>query len=263
MISNSERKYPIRINKYLAQEKHSTRRGADELISQNQVFINGELAKLGDMVQETDKVEVRYRAGKKKELVYLAYNKPRGVVTHSADKGDKDIRDMVPIKGIFPLGRLDKDSSGLIILTNDGRITERLLGPAYYHEKEYVVTTKEKLRTSFETKMEAGVKIDRDKTRPCEVEVLGEKKFSITLTEGKKHQIRRMCTALHQEVDMLKRVRVMNIEIGGLKENEYREIVGEELGEFLGALGMERLFTVNSGQWVEDSGLTVGKMGVI
>jgi len=233
-----EKKYPIRINKYLALEKHSTRRGADELISQGMVFLNGEPAKLGDMVQETDKVEVHYRAGKKKELVYLAYNKPRGVVTHSADKGDEDINDLVPMKGVFPIGRLDKDSSGLIILTNDGRITERLLGPAYYHEKEYVVTTKEKLRSSFEKKMEAGVQIDRDKTRSCEVEILGEKKFSVILTEGKKHQIRRMCTALHQEVDTLRRVRVMNIGIGHLKENEFRKLEGEELREFLQSLGL-------------------------
>lgn len=233
-----EKKYPMRINKYLALEKHSTRRGADELISQKIVFINGVLAKLGDKVQEGDKVEVRFRAGKKKELVYLAYNKPRGIVTHSADTGDKDIKDVVPIKDIFPIGRLDKDSSGLIILTNDGRITERLLGPAYYHEKEYEVTTKEKLRNNFEEKMEAGVQIDRDKTRPCEVEILGEKKFRVILTEGKKHQIRRMVTALHQEVNTLKRVRVMNIELNKLSEGESRKIEGEELKTFLNLLGL-------------------------
>ncbi len=232
------RTYPIRINKYLAEEKHSTRRGADEMISQGLVFINGEPAKLGDMVQENDSVEVRYRAGKKKELLYLAYNKPRGIVTHSAEEGDKDINDQVHVKGIFPVGRLDKDSSGLIILTNDGRITERLLGPAYYHEKEYVVTTKEKLRNNFEAKMEAGVQIDADTTRPCEVEILGEKKFKVTLTEGKKHQIRRMCAALFQEVDTLRRVRIMNIEIGTLNDNEWRKIEGEELKTLLTSLGL-------------------------
>lgn len=231
-----EEKYPLRINKYLALKKHSTRRGADELISQGLVFINGEQAKLGDMVEKTDSIEVRYRAGKKKELFYLAYNKPRGVVTHSADTGEEDIKDKVPVKAVFPVGRLDKDSSGLIILTNDGRITERLLSPEHYHEKEYVVTTKEKLRTNFKERMEAGVQIDADKTRPCQVEILGEKKFSITLTEGKKHQIRRMCTALKQEVDTLRRVRVMNIEMGNLKENEFRKIEGEELQEFIKSL---------------------------
>ena len=227
-----EKKYPIRINKYIADEKHSTRRGADELISEGTVFINGRLAKLGEMVNESDKVEVRFRANKKKR-VYLAYNKPRGVVTHSADTGNEDIGDKVPIEGVFPIGRLDKDSSGLIILTNDGRITERLLGPDYYHEKEYLVTTKEMLRPNFKQKMEEGVQIDADKTRPCKVQILDEKKFKVILTEGKKHQIRRMCTALHQEVDSLTRVRVMNIEIGTLKENDYRNIEGEELITFL------------------------------
>src|SRR5687768_8224765 len=128
-----EKKFPIRINKYLALEKHSTRRGADELITKGTVFINGVLAKLGDMVQEGDKVDVKYRSGKKKELVYIAYNKPRGVVTHSKAEGEKEIKDLVPVKGVFPVGRLDKDSSGLIILTNDGRVTDRLLSPDRYH----------------------------------------------------------------------------------------------------------------------------------
>ncbi len=233
-----EKKFPIRINKYLAELKHSTRRGADELISLGTVFVNGKVAKLGDMVQEGDKVEVRYRANKSRKLIYLAYNKPRGILTHSAPKGEEDVNDRVKVEGIFPVGRLDKDSSGLIILTNDGRITEKLLSPEYYHEKEYVVTTKEKLRSNFEEKMEAGVQIDADLTRPCEVEIMGEKKFKIILTEGKKHQIRRMCTELHNEVDTLKRVRVMNIKIGDLKEDEYRKIEGEELKEFLGSLGM-------------------------
>ncbi len=234
-----EKKYPVRINKYLADEKHSTRRGADELISQGKVLVNGQPAKLGEMINETDKVEVRYRPGSKKKLLYLAYHKPRGVVTHSAEPGDQDINDTVPIKGIFPVGRLDKDSSGLIILTNDGRITKRLLDPKYYHEKEYVVTIKGKLRPNFKEKMEGGVQIDRDKTRPCKVNILSEKKFNVILTEGKKHQIRRMCTALFQEVDTLKRVRIMNIQIGDLKENEHRNIEGEELTTFLESLDLQ------------------------
>lgn len=231
-----ERKFPVRINKYLAEERHSTRRGADELISQGKVFINGRQAKLGEMVNREDRVEIKYRGEKTKKLVYLAYNKPRGVITHSAEAGEEDVNDKVPIEGVFPVGRLDKDSSGLIILTNDGRIIDRLLNPEYYHEKEYVVTTKEKLRSNFKHKMEAGVQVEREKTRPCKVEIMGEKKFKIILTEGKKHQIRRMCVALFQEVDTLKRVRVMNVEIGKLKENEYRNIEGKELGAFLDSL---------------------------
>lgn len=231
-------KFPVRINKYLAEEKHSTRRGADELISQGTVFINGRLAKLGEMVNEGDKVEVRYRAGKKKKLIYLAYNKPRGVVTHSALENEEEITDKVLVKGVFPVGRLDKDSSGLIILTNDGRITERLLSPDSYHEKEYVVTVKDKLRANFKQKMEAGVRIGDELTRPCKVEILSDRKFKIILTEGKNRQIRRMCAALFQEVVSLKRIRIMNIGIGSLKENDTRSIEEVELGVFLSSLGL-------------------------
>lgn len=225
----------IRINKYLADNKYSTRRGADELISSGKVFVNGKVAKLGQLISSEDKVEVK---GNKKGFIYLALNKKRGVVTHTAGDGDFDIKDVVPIKGVFPVGRLDKDSDGLIILTNDGRIIERLLSPDYYHEKEYLVTTKNKLRANFKQKMEAGVQIDRDKTRPCEVEILGEKKFKVVLTEGKKHQIRRMCTALFQEVETLTRVRVMNIKLGKIAPNSYRKIEGKELEIFLKSLDL-------------------------
>ncbi len=233
-----KKEFPMRINKYLALQKHSTRRGADELVSKGIVFVNGEKAVLGDMVQENDNVEVRFKGEKRRVLVYLAYHKPRGVITHGAGKGETDIKDHVAVPDVFPVGRLDKDSSGLIILTNDGRITERLLSPDYYHEKEYSVTTKEKLRNNFKQKMEAGVQIDADKTRPCQVEILGEKSFKVILTEGKKHQIRRMCVALFQEVETLKRIRIMNIELGNLKEDEYRNIEGEEQKTFLESLDL-------------------------
>lgn len=224
--------YPMRINKYLALNKHSTRRGADELISQKKVFINNKLAVLGDKVKETDKVEVRFR-GKQKPYIYIAYNKPKGIVTHSAQEGEQEIKTAVAIKDVFPIGRLDKESGGLIILTNDGRITERLLGPNHLHEKEYLVKTKEKLRSSFKEKAEAGVKIEKEKTGKCKIEIINDRLFKIILTEGKKHQIRRMCVALFQEVADLKRVRIMNIKLDKLKSGEYRKIEGEELQTFL------------------------------
>lgn len=229
--------YPMRINKYLALKKHSTRRGADELIKNKKVFINGRLAVLGDKVEESDHVEVRFR-GKEKPLVYLAYNKPKGIVTHSAQGGDKEIKYEVGLKDIFPIGRLDKESHGLMILTNDGRVTERLLGPQHSHEKEYLVKTKDKLRSSFKTKMEAGVQIDREKTAPCKIKVLDDHTFKVTLTEGKKHQIRRMCVALFQEVKDLKRIRIMNVELGNLAPGSYRELKGEELQTFLESLDL-------------------------
>ncbi len=216
--------FPMRINKYLAHNKHSTRRGADELITKGQVFINNRLAVLGDKVNETDKVEVRFR-GKPAPYIYLAYNKPRGMPTEE-----------INIKDVFPIGRLDKDSHGLIILTNDGRITEGLLSPEYEHEKEYLVSTKEKLRSSFKDKMEAGVQIEDERTAKCKVKIIDEHTFKVILTEGKKHQIRRMCVALFQEVDDLERIRIMNVELGKLASGQYREIEGEELQEFLHSL---------------------------
>lgn len=229
--------FPMRINKYLAWKQYATRRGADELIETGQVFINGRHAILGDKVMEGDNVEVK-RKGKQKELVYYAYNKPKGVLTHSATEDETDIAHEVDIEGVFPVGRLDKDTHGLIILTNDGRITERLLHPRFDHEKEYLVTTKEPLRSSFKAKMEAGVRIEYEMTKPCKVKVLDERSFRIVLTEGKKHQIRRMCVALFQEVKDLKRVRVMTIEIGRLKDGEYRKIEGDEKEKFLASLSL-------------------------
>lgn len=234
-------KYPMRINKYLAFKKHSTRRGADELINEGKVFLNGKKAVLGDKVNENDNVEVRFR-GKVKPYLYFAYNKPRGIVTHSAQKGAKDIEDELPkgkeMAGVFPIGRLDKDSHGLIILTNDGRITERLLGPEFAHEKEYVVKTANPLRASFKKNIEALTKIENEKIKPCKVEVLSNNMFKIILTEGKKHQIRRMCSAVFQEVAELKRVRIMNIELGKLGEGQYRKIEDKELETFLKSLDM-------------------------
>jgi 23S rRNA pseudouridine2604 synthase len=229
--------YPMRVNKYLAHKNYATRGGADALVEAGLVFVNGKRAVLGQKISETEKGEVRNR-GKQKAFTYIAYYKPRGIITHSAQKGEREIKEVLPVKGVFPVGRLDKDSSGLIILTDDGRVTERLLGPKFAHEKEYFVKTKEPLRSSFKKKMEAGVVIDKETTAPCRVHVFGERAFSITLTEGKKHQIRRMCVALFQEVEDLKRARIMNITLGKLKEGEYRVIEGEELKTFLKELGL-------------------------
>lgn len=230
-------KFPIRINKYLASHGYSTRLGADELIKNKKVFINGHLAVLGAKVEEGDSVEVRQNKNRK-TFHYYAFNKPREVITHSPQLGEKDIKEFVPLEGVFPVGRLDKSSHGLIILTDDGRVTDRLLNPKYIHEKEYVVEVKEKLRGSFKTKMEEGIFLDDYKTKNCKVEITGERSFKITLTEGKKHQIRRMCEALFLTVRDLKRVRIMNVKLGNIPSGSFRELKGNELKTFLSSLGL-------------------------
>lgn len=225
----------MRINKYLASKGYATRVGADTLISDGKVSINGRKAVLGDQVDEKDVVTVKTE---KKKYRYYAFNKPKGVITHSPQLGEKDVRTSSGLTDLFPVGRLDKDSEGLIILTDDGRITDKLLNPKYVHEKEYIVEVQEKLRPSFKEHMESGVDIDGYKTKKCRVELFGEKSFRITLTEGKKHQILRMCAALHTTVTALKRVRIMNIRLGNLERGARRKIEGEELKDLLSSLGL-------------------------
>lgn len=231
--------YPMRINKYLALKKYATRKGGDELVEKKKVYINGRLAVFGDKVQENDLVEVRGGSLTKK-YVYYIYNKPVGIITHSPQRGEQDVLSATKLKGVFPVGRLDKDSHGLLILTNDGRITDKLLNPDYIHEKEYLVKTREKLRANFKEKMEAGVRIEGTEsytTKPCKVKVINDHLFRITITEGKKHQIRRMCVALFNDVVDLERVRIMNLELGKLPKGSYRELKGEELDVFMKGLG--------------------------
>ncbi len=234
--------FPMRINKYMALQGMSTRRGADALIEKGHVYINKKVAQLGDMVQKDDVVTLKSGIAKK-TYRYVAFYKPQGIITHSPQGTEKDIRSLTDkiknLKGLFPIGRLDKASHGLIILTDDGRITERLLSPKRIHEKEYVVETAHVLRQSFQEHMQKGVKIEDEKTKPCVVHVLGETLFRIILTEGKKHQIRRMVSAMHNEVADIKRIRVMNIKLGNMKPGEHRMIAGNELKEFLHALGLE------------------------
>lgn len=236
-----EEKYPMRINRYLAQKGIATRRDADTLIEKGLVLINGHKAVLGDKVMPSDAIEVR-ASGKPKAYRYIAYNKPKGVVTSAPQKGETDIKatisKLTDLKDVFPVGRLDKDSHGLIILTNDGRITDRLLNPIHTHDKEYVVNVRENLRPSFKMHMEKGVDIGDHVTRPAKVNIISEHAFAITITEGKRHQVRRMAEAMHLTVTDLKRVRILNIGIGKLSAGEYRILGGKELETFLKSLGL-------------------------
>jgi 23S rRNA pseudouridine2604 synthase len=228
--------YPVRINRYLALTGISTRKQADVLIAENKVTINGKPAKIGDKVSKGDNVKVSGNVSK--EYSYIAYYKPKEIVTHSAQKGEKDISMVVKNKTVFPIGRLDKDSEGLIVLTDDGRVTDRLLNPKYEHEKEYEVVVDKFITKDFEKRMQNGLVIEGYRTKKCKVKVTSTKKFNITLIEGKKHQIRRMCAALGYQVQSLKRVRVMNIEIGNLKPNETRQLSKIEREKFLTLLAL-------------------------
>ena len=232
--------YPIRINKYLALNNYSTRKGADELIKKGFVSINGKKAVLGDQVYEYDKISVSHKAPKK-EYVYYAYNKSIGVSTNK-DNGAKDILSATkfPVK-VFPIGRLDKDSHGLIIMTNDGRITDRLLSPKFVHDKEYIVKVEPNISDKFIQLMGNGVHFDKFLSQKCKVwrKPKTTDTFHIILTEGKKRQIRRMCEALHHKVTDLRRIRIMNIELSKIGPGEYREIKGEELEKLLQSLNLK------------------------
>ena len=229
--------YPMRVNKYLAFKKYCTRHEADLWIQAGRVTINAKVAVVGDPVAESDVVEV---CAPERTYRYYAYNKPRGIITHSPQGNEVSIGASIGLTEVFPVGRLDKDSSGLILLTNDGRITDALLNPKYEHEKEYAVTCLDTLPLGFTQRMEAGVDIGGYITEVCRLTTLSKKSFSIILTEGKKHQIRRMCGTFGQSVTDLTRTRIMNIELGRLQPGSYREITSTELDTFLRSIGFNR-----------------------
>ena len=237
--------YPIRINRYLALNNYATRTQADEFIKKGLITINGRKAVLGDKVEKDDKVVVNNKKIKN-DYVYYAYNKQVGISTNP-DVGSKDILKVTrfPVK-VFPVGRLDKDSHGLMLMTNDGRVTDRLLSPKYTHEKEYVVKVEPNFSDSFVNLMKGGVHFDGYVSRKCLVSRAKNAKgqeskdtFHIILTEGKKRQIRRMCEALHHAVVDLKRIRIMNIELPKIKPGEYKEITGQELDTLLKSLKLK------------------------
>lgn len=232
--------FPLRINRYLALRGLTTRRAADELIAAGSVLINGEKAKLGDRVASAnDRVEViKNKKQPKKEHTYVAYYKPRGVITHSPQADEKSIQDVSGFVGLFPLGRLDKASEGLIILTDDGRVTERLLHPRFAHEKEYVVTVREKAHSQAKAILEQGVESEGEMLAAKKVEAIGPHTLKIILTEGKKHQIRRMLDTLHLTVEKLVRIRVMGVHLGALKAGQARVLKGSARASFLKSLDL-------------------------
>ena len=231
--------YPVRINKYLALKNYATRKNADELIKKGLVFVNDRKAVLGEMINESDEVRLSKKRPKD-NYVYYAYNKSIGISTNP-EINCKDILKVTkfPTK-VFPIGRLDKDSHGLIIMTNDGRITDRLLSPKYIHEKEYVVKVEPNFSDQFIKLMSNGVHFDGFISKKCNVwrKEKSLNTFHIILTEGKKRQIRRMCEALHHNVIDLKRIRIMNIKLDKIQIGEFKEIKDDELKEFLKLLNI-------------------------
>ena len=227
------RQEPVRLNKYLSEAGVCSRREADRLIESGKVTVDGQRAQTGMKICPGQEVRVgRKVVSRQDEMVVLAVNKPRGIVcTEEKRERNSIVRFLdYPIRVTY-IGRLDKDSRGLLLMTNNGDIINRIMRAANHHEKEYKVTVDHEITGEFLEKMAGGVAILDTVTRPCKVEKLGKYTFSIILTQGLNRQIRRMCEVLGYEVKDLVRVRVMNIRLGSLKEGEYREVTDEELDE--------------------------------
>jgi len=222
----------VRINKYLSEVGFCSRRGADKIISQGRVYINGEIAVLGSKVNRDDLIKVDGELISKREQdhVYLAFNKPIGIVCTTDTRVEKDnIIDYINYqKRIFPIGRLDKPSEGLILLTDDGDIVNKILRASNNHEKEYVVTVDTIISQTFVERMANGIPVLDKVTKKCKVEKLSKFQFKIILTQGLNRQIRRMCEYLNYEVTHLKRTRIMNIKLD-IPVGEYRELTKNEL----------------------------------
>lgn len=233
----------MRLNKYLAQCGVCSRRDADKLIEQGKVLVNGQVAGMGQQVEETDTVQVGKKILQgKQNCKVLAFYKPVGVVCTERDPhAEKKIMDMIRCpERLTYAGRLDKDSEGLILLTNDGDLINAMMRGANRHEKEYIVKIDREITPDFLEIMRKGIYLkDLDIiTRECKIEKIGKYTFQIVLTQGVNRQIRRMCEACGAKVRSLKRIRVMNIRLGDLKPGEWREVTGEELEKLLTDTGM-------------------------
>ncbi|MGG4266033.1 23S rRNA pseudouridine(2604) synthase RluF [Peribacillus simplex] len=223
----------MRINKYISESGITSRRGADKWIADGRVTINGTVAELGSQAEPGDDVRVDGKPIKvEQQNVYIALNKPIGITSTTEKHIKGNIVDFVnhPLR-IFHIGRLDKDSSGLILLTNDGDIVNEILRAENKHEKEYIVTVDKPLTASFIQDMSSGVEILDTKTLPCKVKQLTKYTFNITLMQGLNRQIRRMCSALGYEVRDLHRIRIMNIHLDGLALGQWRDLTEDELSE--------------------------------
>jgi len=238
----------MRLNKFLASIGVCSRREADKAIEAGRVMINGQVVELGATVGDEDLVSFDGRyigMGKDVEKIkpiIIAFNKPEGLVCTTSDNdGAMNVVDYIGMKErIYPVGRLDKDSSGLLLLTNQGSLTNSLLRAANYHEKEYIVKVNKDIDDAFINKMAKGIYLYelKTKTRKCKVKKLNKNTFSIVLTQGLNRQIRRMCLACGMKVQKLNRVRIVNIKLDGLAVGDYRNLSDEEVKKLYKELGI-------------------------
>ncbi|UOY92738.1 23S rRNA pseudouridine(2604) synthase RluF [Ectobacillus sp. JY-23] len=228
----------MRINKFISETGIGSRRQADQWISDKRVTINGVIAELGSQVHEGDDVRLDNKPVKAKpKHVYIALNKPIGITCTTERHIKGNIVDFVnhPMR-IFPIGRLDKDSNGLILLTNDGDIVNKILRAEHHHEKEYIVRVNKPITNEFLKRMSAGVEILDTKTLPCKIMKESDRVFRIILTQGLNRQIRRMCLALGYRVVSLQRVRIMNIHLQNLPVGKWRDLTEQELTQLFKSL---------------------------
>ena len=230
-MKSTEHDDSIRINKYISEKGLCSRREADEIIRQGRVTINGKKAKVGSKVYPGDIVKLGgKKLSPKAPPVYLAFNKPIGIVCTTDTREKDNIIDFINYpKRIFPIGRLDKESEGLIFLTSDGDIVNKILRAGNNHEKEYIVTMDKPIAAGFLESMAKGVRILGTVTKKCKVSQISKYTFRIILTEGMNRQIRRMCEVFGYEVVKLRRVRIMNVTLGSLGEGRWRHLTASEL----------------------------------
>jgi 23S rRNA pseudouridine2604 synthase len=225
----------VRLNKYISETGICSRREADKWIEAGRVTCNGQPAALGTQVQAGDEIRVDGELiGAKKPQIYIALNKPVGITCTTESHIENNIIDLVGhTERIFPIGRLDKDSEGLILLTNNGDIVNEILRSENNHEKEYIVTVDRPITDLSLKMMASGVKIMGQLTKPCRVSRIDQASFRMILTQGLNRQIRRMCSALGYKAQRLKRVRIMNIHLGTLGSGQWRPLTDRELAGLL------------------------------
>jgi len=222
----------MRINKLLSNYGVCSRKETNRLIEENRIIVNGKLCIKGQWVEETDEILLDNKILKPMEKVYIALNKPEGITCTAAEDVDNNIIKFMNYKNyIFPVGRLDKESEGLIIMTNDGDLANKILESENNHEKEYIVRVDKPFDDNFINGMSKGVEILKVKTRPCKVSRINDDTFRIILTQGLNKQIRRMSRAFGYTVISLKRIRIMNINITGIQKGHWRNLTEKELEE--------------------------------